>query len=225
MIVLLLLTIQVSFADMQIRVGVLDTGLNLTDTRFKKYLCMDGHKDFTGKGIQDNHGHGTHIAGLIAEYAKGSNFCLVILKYYDTDGENSMVAYMKALSVLHLLRLDFLNYSGGGNLGDVAEGVLIRDNKEITFVVAAGNDNKNLDVDFFFPASYNFKNIVVVGGLGKDRLKFSSSNYGKLITYWEIAEDVYSTLPNGNYGSLNGTSQATAITTGKLVRNRYVKSH
>lgn len=225
MIGLFLLTIQLSFADTQIRVGVLDTGLDLNDVRFQNVLCKDGHKDFTGKGIEDNHGHGTHIAGLIASYAKGSNFCLVILKYYDEDCDNCMPAYLKALSVIHLLKLDFLNFSGGGITSDLIESNTISKNKQITFIVAAGNENKNLDVDFFYPASYNFKNIRVVGSLGLDNKKLKSSNYGKVITYWEIGDYIYSTLPNGRYGRLTGTSQATAIVTGKLVKIKYDKSH
>jgi major intracellular serine protease len=215
-----------SYADTQIRIGVLDTGLDLKDPRFEQHLCKDGHNDFTEKGMEDVNGHGTHVAGLITQYAKGANFCLVILKYYhDTDDQNSLTAYRTALSKINSLKLDFVNYSSGGIGVDLFESENIKKNKQITFVVAAGNDNKNLDVEVYYPASYNFKNIVVVGALGIDNKKLEMSNYGKLIDYWDIGENVYSTLPKGRMGWLNGTSMSTAIRTGKLVKEKYAKSH
>ena len=50
-------------------VAVIDTGIDAQ--AFNRHvLCKTGHKDFTGTGIQDRHGHGTHISGLIDQYAK-----------------------------------------------------------------------------------------------------------------------------------------------------------
>jgi subtilisin family serine protease len=72
----------------------------------------------------------------------------------------------------------------------------------------------------YFPACYDDR-IVVVGNLQDniDEVKRApSSNYGSYIKRWEIGTEVLSTLPGGKFGRMTGTSQATAVATGKLVR-------
>jgi hypothetical protein len=61
--------------------------------------------------------------------------------------------------------------------------------------------------------------IIIVGNLvdEKSRTIASSSNYGKSVNAWEKGTDILSRLPGG-YGLMTGTSQATAIRTGKLIR-------
>lgn len=96
-----------------IRVGVIDTGLDLEDPRFIGHLCYSGHSDFTGDGIQDDMGHGTHIVGLITKYARNSNYCLVILKYYGKNLSN-VPAYQAALREAIHQHLDVVNLSLNG---------------------------------------------------------------------------------------------------------------
>jgi subtilisin family serine protease len=61
-----------------LRIGIVDTGLDVENQLFKIPLCKYGHMDFTNKnrvrsiGL-DVHGHGTHVAGLIHQQASGLN--------------------------------------------------------------------------------------------------------------------------------------------------------
>jgi subtilisin family serine protease len=48
------------------------------------------------------------------------------------------------------------------------------------------------------------------------------SNYGKRVTAWEVGTNLDSTLPNGSHGLMSGTSQATAVKTGKLIRESFL---
>jgi major intracellular serine protease len=203
-----------------VRIAIIDTGLDLNDPRFTKVLCPESHIDFTGKGITDYNGHGTHVAGLIKQYAGDHGYCMVIIKYYNEadSGERNYFAMINALSIIAQLKVDFVNISGGGTEYWEYEKILIESNPNTTFVVAAGNDGKWLGKHHFFPCSYNVLNMICVGSISRyGRTKFT--NYGKVVTAWENGLYVKSTLPNG-YGYMTGTSMSTAIRTGKLVKER-----
>ena len=70
----------------ELRIAVIDTGIDLKDTRINSHLCATGHVDFTEEGLQDDIGHGTAIVGLIEQYAKDSNYCIVMIKWYGEKG-------------------------------------------------------------------------------------------------------------------------------------------
>lgn len=191
-------------ANAENRVSVIDTGLNIEDPKYKPYLCRYGHKDFTGFGISDNDGHGTAVVDLIIENAKSANFCLVILKFFDPlfKHETTQTAIDAAKRAV-LLQSKVVNMSLSGEGYVEEEKRTLASSPGTIFVVAAGNDSVNLDIFPRYPASYNLKNIMVVGALDPDtgdkRLR---SNFGTKVVNWELA---------------TSTSYATAIKTGKLV--------
>lgn len=201
-------------AGKKLVVAVLDTGLNLKDPRLSSALCPSGHKDMTGTGITDTHGHGTHVVGLIKQHAANSDYCLVIVKYHTGGDYNPRRAYVKALRYIGSLKPDIVNYSGGGYIAFTAEFDVYGANPSMLLVAAAGNNRK--PVHEFFPAALHLwlPNVVAVGN--KDT---GCSNFGPKLVY-EQGKDVYSTLPNGKYGTLSGTSMSAAIRTGKIVYER-----
>lgn len=204
-----------------IKIALVDTGLDLKDTRFSKHVCSSGHKDFTGTGLKDTQGHGTHVAGIIQKNAGDGNYCFLIYKYFTpfSDGRENLELEIKAFKQAIQDGADIVNFSAGGPKMDEDERSLILNNPQVRFVVAAGNENTDLDNDdYYYPACYGFKNIFSVGSLAQDKTRSKSSNYGKIIKFWEVGEKVYSTLPDGKYGYLTGTSQAAAVFSGKLIK-------
>lgn len=209
----------------KIRVALVDTGLDLKDPRFKDLLCKTGHKNFVfGEPINDINGHGTHLAGLIKKYAGNSDYCLLIYKYYqeEASGWTNMVRENQALQAAVDDKVDIVNLSGGGSLFNEAESLIIKSHPEVTFVVAAGNEGKDLDIpgNDFFPASLFYKNIIPVENIDENGVLSPHSNYSRRIKAKEIGEHVLSTLPYGQEGYLSGTSMSTATFTGKLVDKR-----
>lgn len=207
----------------QTRVAVIDTGLDLDDPRFKSHLCSTGHQDFTNSTLNDTDGHGTHIAGLIQEYAKDADYCLIIYKFYQEDSGNVKREILAIKAAINN-RADIINFSGGGPKFEDEEYNLIKRHPKIKFVVAAGNEGVSLDgytIDYYYPASYGLSyglsNIIAVGNLDANKRTHPTSNYSTQLV-WEIGTNVQSTLPNGKMGIMTGTSQATAIHTGKLLR-------
>ena len=222
---LLLLLAPLKALSKTLVVAVIDTGVDQS----VGHLCKMGHKDFSGTGLSDTHGHGTHIAGLISKYAGNSNtYCIVNIKFYSefATGEQNLRAMKNSIRYAVDIKADYINISGGGVQSDSEESSLIKSalNKGIHVVVAAGNEAHDLDRDCnYYPACYD-KRLTVVGNLS-DQRSFSpsynrapSSNYGHIVNRWEVGTNVDSNLPHGKHGTLTGTSQATAIATGKLLR-------
>jgi len=214
-----------------IRIGVLDTGFGFQDLGHTAKLCKYGHKDFsqdqqlsssfnTKMGVPtDLHGHGTNIVGLIDAYASVSTkpYCFVIIKYFSQHqtGIENFHASIKALQYINNLKLDVVNYSGGGPDFSQEEYKAIKEflDRGGLFVAAAGNENKLLDglANSYYPAMYDNR-IKVIGNKDIYGIKVPSSNYGPLVTTWENGSN------RTAYGlTMTGTSQATAVTTGKYV--------
>ncbi len=215
-------------------VAVIDTGFDFESTWSdvtylkKPRVCKYGHKDFTGLGLKDSHGHGTHIAGLIAQYADKANYCLVILKYYHTEKDqfdhlrNSVLAFQRAID----LKVSVINYSGGGIEKSEIECLLMKKalNMGIVVIAAAGNEGSDINKKPYYPAMCDSR-IITVGNLENNGMYAKSSNYSNSVELeakgmvYEKGVRVLSTLPNNSDGLMTGTSQAAAIRTGKIVND------
>lgn len=214
-----------------IKIAVIDTGFGFNDVGHEARLCQYGHKDFTidrqfTKNYAthtpvplDVHGHGTNIAGIIDGYAKKNhiNYCIVVIKYYSENqsGDRNLAASINAFTYAANLKVDYVNYSGGGPTVNVLERFEVRRilNYGGKFIAAAGNENADLNKseNAYYPAMYD-KRIIVVGNTDKDGVRSKSSNYGNVVKRWEVGEQVTA------YGiTMTGTSQATAVATGKIV--------
>lgn len=207
-----------------LKVAVIDTGL---DKSAITHLCSSGHKSFASRDpLKDNHGHGTHVGGLIEQAAHGSKYCMISLQFFDptSPDTNTRASLVSAIDSAIKLKVDYINISAGGVLPDKQEKKLITKalNRHIKVVVAAGNESSNLDKKCsFFPACYDNR-LVVVGNMTAKGTKFFDSNYGSVVNRWEMGTDVYSKLPGHNLlGKMTGTSQATAIATGKLLKQQF----
>jgi thermitase len=192
--------------------------------------------------LDDNHGHGTHIAGIIgAEAGNGKgisgispNVSLMILKYFDPKVPNTDNLKNTIASIRYAVKMGahIINYSGGGTdySQEEHDAVELADKKGILFVAAAGNERSNSDQAHYYPADYGLKNIISVTAIDPSTEVLSSSNYGVLTV--DIAapgQNILSCLPNNSYGLMTGTSQATAFVTGAAAlimshKNQYFKA-
>jgi subtilisin family serine protease len=178
----------------------------------------------------DNHGHGTHIAGIIgAEAGNGKGIAgiapkvsMMILKYYDPKVPNTdnLKNTVNAIHYAIKMKANIINYSGGGTEFSKEEHDAIEEarTKGILFVAAAGNERSNSDSHHYYPADYGLSNIISVTAIDPSTEVLSSSNYGTLTV--DIAapgQNILSTLPGSAYGMMTGTSQATAFVTGAAV--------
>jgi subtilisin family serine protease len=200
----------------KMKVVIIDTGIK-KDKRIEPFLCKESY-DATGKGIEDRKGHGTHIASIIAENLDTSKYCLYIVKFFDTN--DVMSHYIKAIKHVNGLKNVFvINMSLGGPMSDKDEKKMLENElkKGVKINVAAGNEGYNLDIECrSYPSCYNFssKNFHSVGNTSNvSKERWSSSNYGKVVKYWEVGVRVKTWA-----GTMTGTSQATAVHTRNMVK-------
>ncbi len=203
------------------RVSVIDTGLDLQDSRFAGAICTDGNRDFTGEGLEDKIGHGTHVASLILKYAGGTStkWCLEILKYYSEGNlpEVNLQHEIRAIQESVSKKAIIINISSGGVGRSVDEFDIIR-NSHILLIAAAGNEG--VSAKTFYPCAYGLElsNVTCVGSLSQSGEPLKSSNTGDWLN-WELGEGVEGYLPDGRKGLMSGTSMSTAIYTGRLLSN------
>jgi len=231
----------------KVTVAVIDTGIDPSHEAIKGALWVneaeangkpgvddDGNGfvddlhgwDFVSKSgnLTDSHGHGTHIAGIIA--GTSSDFkgvCpgvrVMSLRYYDPkgSGEDNLKNTIRAIEYAVARGVNIINYSGGGAEYASAEFAALKkaEEKGILVVAAAGNERSNGDKSFYYPAAYNLKNIISVTAIDEKGKVLPSSNWGvKKVHVAAPGQSILSALPNGAYGAMTGTSQATAFVSG-----------
>lgn len=204
--------------------GIDDDGNGYVDDVYGWNFVSNNNK------LDDNHGHGTHIAGIIGAEAgnkKGISgispeVSLMILKYYDPKVPNTDNLKNTIQSINYAVKMGahIINYSGGGTEYSQEEhdAVASADAKNILFVAAAGNERSNSDEHHYYPADYKLKNIISVTAIDPTTEVLSSSNYGtETVDIAAPGQTILSCLPNSSYGLMTGTSQATAFVTGAAV--------
>jgi subtilisin family serine protease len=177
--------------------------------------------------LDDNHGHGTHIAGIIgAEAGNGKGIVgispvvsLMVLKYYDPKVPNTDNLKNTVAAIRYAVKngAKIINYSGGGTEFSQEEHDAVQEaeKKGVLFVAAAGNERSNSDQHHYYPADYKLKNIISVTAFDKTVQVLASSNYGvETVDIAAPGHNILSCLPGNSYGFMTGTSQATAFVTG-----------
>jgi subtilisin family serine protease len=187
--------------------------------------------DFYGKDSRpyDDSEHGTHTAGTIA--ATGFNgvgvsgvapsASLMNLKFLGGPAgsgtlEDAIGSIKYAIdNGAHIMSN---SWSGGGFSQALFDVIQEAESKGVLFIAAAGNSATSNDVRPTFPASYRLGNVISVAATDHmDRLaRFSC--YGKMTVHVAApGQNIFSTIPNGGYGSLSGTSMAAPHVTGVAV--------
>ena len=220
----------------KIIVAVIDTGIDanhpdLKDNIWHKPGTNEYGFDFytNQKNPIDQHGHGTHVAGIIGATGKANlgasgvapNISIMAVRYYSENatGQENLNNTIKAINYAIDNGANIINYSGGGAEFSAAEMKAIQraEEKGILVVAAAGNEYQNTDDagNAYYPAAYGLSNIIAVAATNIRNQLLPSSNWGKKhVNVAAPGENIYSTLPNGRYGYLTGTSQATAFVSG-----------
>ena len=189
----------------------------------------------------DDNGHGTHVGGTIGGIGGNGvgvagvnwNIQMVALKFLSASGSGASSGAINAVNYFTDAATrasgveDFIatnnSWGGGGYSAQLNEAIGRAAQKDILFIAAAGNSALNNDVQATYPANYTttatagYEAVVSVASLTNTGGLSSFSNYGA--TTVDIAapgSSIYSTLPNGRYGTYSGTSMATPHVTGAV---------
>lgn len=194
-----------------VTVAILDTGIDKSNFMFqsrnissKSYNFIDNNKNVT-----DNHGHGTHVAGIIAD-ATPTNVRFLILKISNSSGYSSLLTIKTALQYALNQNVSVVNMSLGFVSAN-AMSVTYLDSlinkayrKGIAICTAAGNNG--VDVSFCYPAC-NSKTLAVAA-FGPNERAASYSNHGSRIDFSAPGSDVMSAAAGGLLIGMSGTSMS-----------------
>jgi subtilisin family serine protease len=208
-------------------VWIIDTGVDLDhpDLNVDVAKC----KSFiSGTTPEDDHGHGTHVAGTIAAknnyvgvVGVAANARVIALKVMDASGKGSMSNVISAVNWVKQNGKagDVVNMSIGGEISPILdEAVADAAAKGILFAIAAGNSST--EATSSSPAAVNHKNVFTVSAMNVEDSWASFSNYGSTcVDYCAPGVNIPSTHKNGGYATMSGTSMATPHLAGILVLN------
>ena len=173
----------------------------------------------------DDHGHGTHCAGIIA--AKGDNglglsgVCwtarIMALKFLAADGEGFYSDAIEGIEYALRKGAQIINASWGGDDSSTAlyDAIKAARDAGVLFVTAAGNNGRNIDDLPFYPASFNLDNIIAVAATDSRDSLAGFSNYGtSTVDVAAPGVSILSTSRGNGYGFMSGTSMAAPHVSG-----------
>ncbi|NUM88010.1 MAG: S8 family serine peptidase [Bdellovibrionales bacterium] len=171
----------------------------------------------------DDHGHGTHVAGVIAaqgDNGQGTagvawNVKIMALKFLGANGGGSLSEAIKAIQYASRMGAVITNNSWGSGenskiLRDVIEGA-----SGSLFVAAAGNSGENADLVPEYPSAYDVPHIVSVASVDNRGRLSNFSNWGpRSVDIAAPGQNILSSLPGGKYEAWSGTSMAAPFVAG-----------
>ncbi len=214
-----------SSTNNNISVAVLDTGVDTTHPDLKSNIKFSRDATNNFKAIIDDlTGHGTHVSGIIsavcnngigvsgATYNKVSLMCIRVFKYKNS----SLVAYTSDIlkgyeyavnNGARVINMS-LGFLGAKGYYDKLLETAINSaaNKGVVTVCSAGNENSGAQ---HYPS--DFEACIAVMATDSNDKRASYSNYGDTKDISAPGTSIYSTLPNGKYGAMSGTSMASPV--------------
>jgi thermitase len=198
---------QITRGDQSIIVAVLDTGINKDNKDLADRVMAD--VNFTDSPTSDDlYGHGTHMAGTIA--AISPECSLMNVKVADDAGrcEPSVVARGIIWAVDQGAKVINISLAMKAS-PDLLEAVNYAWSQGAILIAAAGNKGGS---EPSYPAYY--VNCLAVAGTNKNNTLALLSSYGDWVDVAAPGFNIYSELPQNQYGYKTGTSAAGAHVSG-----------
>jgi subtilisin family serine protease len=209
-------------------VWIIDTGVDLSHPDLNVDISNSRSFLECTASVQDDNGHGTHVAGIIGAkdngigivgVAAGAN--LKALKALDKDGSGSVSDIILALQWVlgHGKSGDVINMSLGGTQVSPSLDKLVYQisMNGIYLAIAAGNESSNADT--ISPARVNSPYVFTVSAMNSNNVWASFSNFGSSVDVCSPGVDIFSTYLNGKYATMSGTSMAAPHIAGLLLLN------
>lgn len=203
-----------------IKVAIIDSGIaNHSD------LTIAGGKSFVGESYDDDHGHGTHVAGIIAGKHNGigvagvaPNAEVYAVKAIKSDGVGDVRVVLQSIDWAIDNHMDIINMSFGDleYVQSLHEGIKKASEQGLIIVAASGNEgNANGSGNTInYPARH--EEVISVAAINRYFKRSSFSGTGDTNDFSAPGEEIYSTYLNGQYATYNGTSMAAPHITGML---------
>ncbi|MBL8696321.1 MAG: S8 family serine peptidase [Planctomycetes bacterium] len=219
----------VTIGNSSVKIAVLDTGCDANHPDLQGKLVSGWNFISRSSNTQDDHGHGTHVAGTAAaatnnaEGVAGVGYLCSILpvKVLDANGSGSYSGIIQGIDYAVAQGAKVINMSFGGSAPSNSLAVAVQNalHAGVLPVAAAGNSNASA---MHYPAA--IRGCLAVGASTSSDTRASFSNYGR--PWVDVAApgvNIFATFPlgtvtmgssPGGYRSLNGTSMAAPVVAG-----------
>ena len=194
-----------------VTVAILDTGIDRSNFMFQSRTISPQSYDFidANKNVSDNHGHGTHVAGIIAD-STPSNVQFLVLKISNSSGYSSLLTIKTALQYALNRNVSAVNMSLGF-VGVNAMSItyldsLINRAYRNGIAISCASGNNGVDVSYCYPAC-NSKTLAV-SSFGQNERAASYSNHGSRIDFSAPGTGIVSAAANGFLVGMTGTSMS-----------------
>lgn len=223
--------------------GVDDDGNGIIDDIYGADMTASGSK---AGNPMDDHGHGTHVAGIIGMSANGIGGVglawgakIMAIKAGQVTGSFSSTHIAKAISYAKMMGADVINMSFGGTSKSLlVEDALVDAFSSCVLVASAGNNAKPttdavnggyspFECEDIYPAGYTYVLGVMATEEDGSLASFSNWDYANNANCeYELTApgvDIYSALPGDRYASWSGTSMAApcVAAAAAIIRSQY----
>ncbi|MFY0543139.1 S8 family peptidase [Brevibacillus sp. H7] len=193
-------------------IAVLDTGVDLDHPDLKGNLLPGVNLVHPGRPPEDDNGHGTEVAGILA--AKGNNGIgvsgvlwnarILPIKVLDEDAIADVDTVARGIHValdrgakVILMSVSSLSYTRS-----LEEAVRRAEASGAVLIAASGNEGNRVA----YPAAY--PTVIAVGAVGPNNEPLYQSNFGPELNLVAPGRSIYTTKMGGRYGAMSGTSAA-----------------
>ena len=202
-----------------IKIAVLDTGIDPDHPDLVN--AIEATRDFTGEGVEDLNGHGTHCAGIIAARQNSVGYIgvapesrLLVAKVLPNNKKGTYSAIAAGVDWAVGENADIVSMSLGGSSsnGELFGAIhrALAANKIV--VCAAGNAGSLFHNSIGYPGRYG--SVIAVGAHDPFGNPAGFSSRGGEIDLMAPGTDIWSAHANGGYRKLSGTSMATPFVAG-----------
>ena len=205
---------------------IIDTGIDLDHPDLNVNGSLGRNFIATTKTPEDDNGHGTHCAGIVA--AKNNTIgvvgvapgaTVVPVKVLDRRGSGAYSVIIAGVNYVAGTATpgDAVNMSLGGSVYQpIDEAVVAMANKGLFVALAAGNESD--DADNHSPARANDNTIWTISACDASDKFAYFSNYGNPpVDFCAPGVGIKSTYKNGGYATISGTSMAAPHACGVLL--------